>query len=587
MEYKLDLEDVKFTLFDFLNAGQLTEFPRFQGQTVDMYQQVIEEALKFAKNEVAPLNEKGDRAGLKVVDGQVQMPEGFKEALKRFGENGYMAIDLNTEFGGMGLPTAINTAVSEFVMGACASFAFFHLLTRGDCNMMQAFASKEINDLYLPRMTSGQWTGTMCLTEPQAGSAVGDITTTAKKNPDGTYSIQGTKIFITSGNHDLAENIVHLVLARVEGDAPGTKGISLFVVPAKRVNPDGSLGIDNDVKLVSIEHKMGIKASPTCLLQFGDKGQCQGFLVGNPSEGMKYMFQLMNEARLAVGQQGVAIAGTAYEHALQYSKERTQGGKMLIIEYPDVRRMLMTMKAYVEGLRCLISEAALFVDIGWHHPDQHTREEYEGYLGLTTPVCKAFGSDMGFRVTELAIQTYGGYGFVSDYPVEQYMRDLKIASLYEGTNGIQAMDLIGRKFLKNGGQNLIRYFGRINKELSAVSETQPDLKPLVQKIQGAMGRFGKAAETVGKHAATNPHRPGLDATPFLRAFGDIICSQLLTRRAAVALKQLKEKQTAEREKFLKGKVEVARFYVEQLLPEADMNIARMMTEDTSPMADVF
>ncbi len=585
MEYKVDFEDVQFTLFDFLNPAQLLSAPRYEGQSLEMYRQVVDEGLKFAKNELAPLNEKGDRVGAKVMNGRVVMPEGFKEALAQFGQNGFMSIDLNPEFGGMGLPLLINTVVSEFVMGACPSFAFFHLLTRGDCNMMQAFASPELNQKYLPKMTSGQWAGTMCLTEPQAGSAVGDITTIAKKNADGSYSLQGTKIFITCGDHDLTDNIVHLVLARIEGDPAGTKGISLFVVPARRLNADGSLGEDNDVKLVSIEHKMGIKASPTCLLQFGDKGKCQGFLVGKPMEGMKYMFQLMNEARLAVGQQGVAIAGAAYEHALQYAKERTQGGKTLIIDYPDVRRMLMTMKAYVEALRCLILEAALFVDIGWHHPDGHVREEYEGYLGLMTPVCKAFGSDMGFRVTELAIQTYGGYGYVSDYPVEQAMRDLKIASLYEGTNGIQAMDLIGRKFLKNTGENMKRYLAHVSSQLKGLNGNA-ELKPLADKCLAAIDRFGKAALHVAKNGA-NPSYAGLAATPFLRAFGDVICAQLLVRRAAVASEQLSKNPNAERAKFLKGKIEVAKFYVEQLLPEMDLNIARILTPDQSALSDVL
>ncbi len=585
MEYKVDYEDVQFTLFDFLNAGQLSDLPRFQGQGVDLYQSVLDESLKFSKQEVAPLNEKGDRVGVKIVDGRVQMPEGFGDVLKKFGENGFMAIDLNSEYNGMGLPTLINTAVSEFVMGACASFAFFHLLTRGDCNMLQSFASEDQKQTYLTRMTTGEWTGTMCLTEPQAGSAVGDITTTAKKNADGSYSIQGSKIFITCGDHDLSSNIIHLVLARVEGDLAGTKGISLFIVPAKRLNADGTPGMDNDVKLVSVEHKMGIKASPTCLLEFGDKGKCQGFLVGKQADGMKYMFQLMNEARLAVGQQGVALSGAAYEHALQYAKERTQGGKTLIIQYPDVRRMLMTQKAYVEALRCLIFESALFVDLGWHHPDAHVREEYESYLGLMTPVCKAFGSDMGFRVTELAIQTYGGYGFIQDYPAEQYMRDLKIASLYEGTNGIQAMDLIGRKFLKNTGQNLKKYLTRITGQLKQVEE-QTELKPLVAKIVQAIGRFGAAAQAVGQQAADEA-RVGLMATPFLRAFGDIICAQLLVRRAAVALKQLGQSATPERKRFLQGKVEVAKFYVEQLLPETDLNIARILSQDVSALADVL
>lgn len=585
MEYKLDLEDVNFTLFDFLGAEKLSELPRYQGQTSEMYRSVIDEALKFCKNEIAPLNEKGDRVGAQVVNGRVKMPEGFKGALKRFGENGFMAIDLDPQHGGMGLPTLINTAVSEFVMGANSSFAFFHLLTRGDCNMMQAFASPELNQKYLPKMTSAEWCGTMCLTEPHAGSAVGDIVTGAKKNDDGSYQIIGTKIFITCGDHDLTDNIVHLVLARVIGDAPGTKGISLFVVPQKRLNEDGTPGEDNDVKLVSIEHKMGIKASPTCLLQFGDKGKCIGWLVGKQSEGMKYMFHLMNEARLAVGQQGVATAGAAYEHALQYSKERVQGGETLIINYPDVRRMLMTMKAYTEALRCLIFESALYVDYAWHHPDAHTREEYENQLGLMTPVCKAFGSDMGFRVTELAIQTYGGYGFVSDYPAEQYMRDLKIASLYEGTNGIQAMDLIGRKFLKNAGEHMKKYLAKIAVETKKAGETA-ELKPLADKVLAAVDRFGKAALHIASQAK-DANAVGLAATPFLRAFGDLLCAQLLVRRAAVAAKQLEQKPNPDRTKFLQGKIEVAKFYVENILPEMDLNIARIVTTDRSAMADVL
>ncbi len=586
MEYKVDLEDIFFTAFDFLNTGQLTALPRFQGQTEDMYRSVVDEALKFAKNEIAPLNEKSDRIGCKVVNGRVVMPEGFQEALTAFGQNGFMSIDLNPQYNGMGLPTTVNTLVSEFIMGACASFAFFHLLTRGACNVIQSFGSEEQKQRYLSRMNTGEWCGTMCLTEPHAGSAVGDITTTAKKQSDGSYLIKGQKIFITCGDHALTSNIIHLVLARVEGDAPGTKGISLFIVPAKRVGADGSLGQDNDVSLVSIEHKMGIKASPTCLLAFGEKDQCQGFLIGQQTQGMVYMFQLMNEARLAVGQQGVALSAPAYEYALSYAKERTQGGKTLILQYPDVRRMLMTQKAYVEALRALVTEAAFMVDMAWHHSDEKVRHEYEALAGLMTPVAKAFGSDMGFRVTELAIQTYGGYGYTQDYPVEQYMRDLKIASIYEGTNGIQAMDLIGRKFLRDGGKNLMKYSGRTSQQLQEVS-SHAELKPLADKILGVMAKFGQAAGHVGQKAVSDGNFPGYVATPFLRAFSDIVCASILVRRAAVALKQLPSAPTAERKKFLQGKVEVARFYVEQLLPEADLNIARINSDDVSALMDIF
>lgn len=585
MEYKVDFEDLKFTLFDFLKVGQLTQIPRFEGQNEELYLSVLDGALKFAKQEIAPLNEKGDRIGSKIVDGVVKVPEGFKETLAKFAENGFMAIDINPEYGGLGLPSTLNIAVSEFVMGACASFAFYHLLTRGDCDMLQQFATEEQKNLFVTRMSSGQWTGTMCLTEPQAGSAVGDLTSTANKNQDGSYSIKGTKIFITCGNHELTENIIHLVLARVDGDPAGTKGISLFIVPSKRVNPDGTLGEDNDVKLVSIEHKMGIKASPTCLLQFGDEGKCLGYLVGEQAQGMKYMFHLMNEARVATGQQGVALGGAAYEYALAYAKERVQGNKQLIIQYPDVRRMLMTQKAYVEGLRALILESAMFVDTAWHHPDPKVREEYEAYIGIMTPICKAFGSDMGFRVTELAIQTYGGYGYVQDYPVEQYMRDLKIASLYEGTNGIQAMDLIGRKFLRNEGKDLTRYAERLTGQLKTVSGVS-ELKGSAEKVLQTLGRFAEGAKLLAQKAKDFNY-VGLAATPFLRALGDILCAQLLVRRAAVALEQLQKNPSEERKKFLQGKVEVARFYVEQLLPEADLNLQRIKSGDASAMADVL
>ena len=585
MEYKLDFDDVWFNLSDFAQVGQLNKIPRFAEQSEELYRSVLEEALRFSKQEIAPLNEKGDRIGAQVVNGQVQMPTGFKEAFEKFCQNGFNGIDINPEWGGMGLPSTINIAASEFFMGACPSFTFFNLLSRGDCDLLQNFADDSQKSRYIPTMISGRWTGTMCLTEPQAGSAVGDLSTTAKKNPDGSYQIQGTKIFITCGSHNIAENIIHLVLARIEGDPAGTKGISLFIVPEKKIREDGSAGEKNDVKLVSIEHKMGIKASPTCLLQFGDENNCQGFLLGEACEGMRYMFHLMNEARLATGQQGVAIGATAYEHALQYAKERTQSGKTLIVEYPDVRRMLMTQKAYVEALRCLTYDTGIMIDTAWHHPDEKVREEYEDYAGLLTPVCKAFGSDMGFRVTELAIQVYGGYGYIQDYPVEQYMRDLKIASLYEGTNGIQAMDLIGRKFLRNHGVVLKKYLEKISSQLQGLgSNIAKELAPFILK---RIESFAKAAQHIAEQSKNNADYIGLSATPFLRALGDIVCAQLLLRRAALAEKKLSEEKAAERVTFLQSKIEVAKFYVHQLLPEADLNMQRILSNDMSALQKVL
>jgi alkylation response protein AidB-like acyl-CoA dehydrogenase len=428
----------------------------------------------------------------------------------------------------------------------------------------------------------------MCLTEPHAGSAVGDLTTSAAPQADGTYRLRGTKIFISCGDHDVTGDIVHLVLARAEGDAPGTRGLSLFVVPKWKGD-----GRRNDVKVVSLERKMGLHAAPTCQLAFGDEGDCEGTLLGPRSEGMRCMFRMMNSARLATGQQGAAIGGAVYEHARRYAFERTQGGGTPIVEYPDVRRMLMTMKAYVEGLRCLVLECALLVDLAAHHPDADVRDDSEAFLGLMTPVCKAFGADMGFRVTELAIQVFGGMGYTSACPVEQYMRDMKAASLYEGTNGIQAMDLVGRKFLKNRGEHFMRYRAAFERALDAAAE-QRDVAPLAARVRATLSRFAEAAGAFALRSIDDAAGVGLAATPFLRALGDLICAQLLVRRAAVAARQLSagpgSPEGAEdlaRRRFLRAKIEVARFYVNHLLPEAELNAARVASADRSALADVF
>jgi alkylation response protein AidB-like acyl-CoA dehydrogenase len=585
-EYKVDIEDVKFTLFDFLQAANLAALPRYREQGRETYEAVLDEALKFARNEIAPLNERGDREGVTIVDGVARLPSGFREALRRFGDAGFIASDLDPAYGGMGLPTLIHTAAAEFSMGACAAFAAFQLLTHGAANLIAACGSEEQKLRFLSRLAAGKDTGTMCLTEVQAGSAIGDITTSARLSADGSYAISGTKMFITGGSHDLTDNIVHLVLARAAGDPPGTRGLSLFIVPKRRVSSEGLPAGDNDVRLISVEHKLGVHASPTCMLIFGEQDHCQGWLVGARGDGMKHMFRMMNEARLAVGQQGVALGGAAYEHALAYARGRVQGRNTEIIQYPDVRRLLMTMKAYVEGLRCLVLEAALFVDLALHHPDQAVRDEHEGHLGLMTPVCKAFGSDMGFRVTEMAVQVYGGYGYLQDFPAEQYLRDLKAASLYEGTNGVQALDLVGRKVLRDRGERLGRYLDRIRGEVAAAGQN-PELADLASKVQGTLLRFGKAAELLAVRAQENAQAAELAATPFLRALGDILCAQLLVRRAAVAGKQLAALGPSHPPRFLLAKQEVARFYVEQILPDAEANLARVITQDRSALADVL
>lgn len=574
VEYKVDLDDVELTLFELLDLRELASIPRYAGQTVEEYRAILREAAALAKRDLAAVNERGDREGAQVVDGRVRMPEGFKDAWRKLCEMGLSAMDLAPESGGLGLPALVNAAVSELVVGANPSMSSFHLLTHEVARMLEVFGTSEQRERWVRKLASGEMTGTMCLTEPHAGSALGDARTKATPQADGTFLVQGTKIFISGGDADLADDILHLVLARASGDAPGTAGLSLFAVPAK----------DNDVRLVGIEKKMGIHASPTCQLAFGEGGRCRGTLLGPRSQGMRCMFHMMNAARLAVGQQGVATGGTAYEHALAYARERTQGGPTKIIEYPDVRRTLMTMKAYVEGLRALALEAALFVDLAEHHPDAAVRARHETLLGVVTPVLKAFGSDMGFKVTELAMQVFGGAGYTREVPIEQYLRDLKAASLYEGTNGIQAMDLVGRKFLRDRGEGLARVKARVGASLEQAAR-EPETAGLVGKVHEAFERFSAAARALAGRAAGDAAWAGLAATPFLRALGELLVSEVLVRRAALAGRLLRGGDG--RVKFLQGKVEVARFHVTQLLPGADADIARVASDDRSALADVL
>jgi alkylation response protein AidB-like acyl-CoA dehydrogenase len=574
VEYKVDLDDVELTLFELLEIRQLEAIPRYAGQTVEEYRAILREAAALARRDLAAINERGDREGARVLDGRVRMPAGFREAWRKLCELGLLAMDLAPESGGLGLPALMNAAVSELVVGANPSMSSFHLLTHEVARMLEVFGTAEQKERWGRRLAAGEITGTMCLTEPHAGSALGDARAKAVPQGDGTFLVQGTKIFISGGDADLADDVLHLVLARAEGDGPGTQGLSLFAVPAR----------DNDVRLVGIEEKLGIHASPTCQLSFGEGGQCRGTLLGPRSQGIRCMFHMMNAARLAVGQQGVATGGTAYEHALAYAKERTQGGSTRIIEYPDVRRTLMTMKAYVEGLRAMALEAALFVDLAEHHPDAGVRARHEALLGLVTPVLKAFGSDMGFRVTELAMQVFGGAGYTRDVPIEQYMRDLKAASLYEGTNGIQAMDLVGRKFLKDRGEGLGWLKARLGASLEQAAR-EPETAGLVGKVHDALERFAGAARALAGRAASDAAWAGLAATPFLRALGEILVAEVLVRRAALAGRLLRGGDG--RARFLQGKIEVARFHVAQLLPGADADIARVASDDRSALADVL
>ncbi|MCE9624873.1 MAG: acyl-CoA dehydrogenase [Deltaproteobacteria bacterium] len=598
MAYKVNYRDVEFNLFDYLKIQDLGQSEKYAGFGKEECSAILGEALKFAQKEIDPLFKKSDQVGCKHEGDKVTAPPGFKEAYHNFAANGFIGMDVPTTYGGMGLPVGLTMAATEFFVGSCIAFSMYSGLTRGSAHLIEAFGSEELAQRFVPNMYGGKWGGTMCLTEPQAGSAVGDLSTVAVKDGD-QYKIKGTKIFISSGDHDLTENIIHLVLARVEGDPAGTKGISLFVVPKFRVNPDGSTGEWNDVKTVNIEHKMGIKGSSTCTLSFGDSGNCIGYMLGEQRRGMPMMFQMMNEARIACGLQGAAASSAAYESALDYAKVRTQGGKTLILDYPDVRRMLITMKAYTEGMRALLLYSANLDDKEVVEKDEATKEKYAGRLSLLTPVCKAYCTDMGFKVTELAMQVYGGYGYIAEYPVEQYMRDVKISSIYEGTNGIQALDLIGRKIGQKNGE----YFRELYEEMNGFCTKQaahPAFASEVGSIKKALDQVGQVTMKLAEWGMSgNVLSPQLHAMSYLYNLGDVFVSYLLTDQAVLALAKLEEiwkSQGADNEekkskictendeaRFLEGKVKSARFFVANILPQATARTKAILADDQSPL----
>lgn len=573
MTYIADTQDILFNLFDYLKLGQLTLGEKYKDQNEELYKMVFQEAHKFILKEVDPLHIPGDREGCHINNGQVTTPKGYKEAYKAFAEQGFLSMDNPPQLGGQGLPVSLMVSIFEILTGADIALSMYAGLTKGSAHVIEAFGSETLVSLFCPKMYSGVWAGTMCLTEPWAGSSVGDIKTSAQKNTDGTYAIKGSKIFISSGDHDLTDNIIHLVLARVQGDAPGTKGISLFVVPKVWVNPDGSLAESNDVSCVNIEHKMGIKAQATCSLNFGENDKCRGFLIGEQSKGMNYMFQLMNEARLLTGLQGVAIGGAAFEQARKYASERIQGGNKPIIDYPDVKRNLALSKAWIEGMRAFIYKTAYMLDQIAITTDPAEKEKLEDAVALAVPICKAYGSDFGFKVCELAIQVHGGYGYISEYPVEQHMRDCKISSLYEGTNGIQALDLVGRKLtLKNG-----QLFRQFYEDTAALCEKWSQLDPLAkgaQELKKAIDQIAQVAMRFMQESLSgNLNFVMLSATPFLEICGHAMISRILFEQAELCLKDTTD--------FATNKIKTANFFAFQILPLVGARTKSILSGDTS------
>jgi alkylation response protein AidB-like acyl-CoA dehydrogenase len=546
VEYRVDLRDIKFQVFEWLGLGEMLEAEKFADWDTDNVEMVLDEALKIAQEQMGPCNEDGDRIGAQFADGKVTLPESFKPVFQTVCEGGWIGLLASPEFGGMGLPDTVGTAVNEFFNGANVSMSLTLMLTRGAGAMIEGFGTDEQKALYVEKLYSGEWTGTMCLTEAQAGSDVGASTTKAIKQDDGSYAITGEKIFITGGDHDLVDNIIHLVLARTPDAPAGTKGLSLFIIPKVRVNPDGSLGEPNDVFTNNIEEKMGIHGSPTCTLVFGQDNGCQGFLLGEELQGMKLMFHLMNAARIDVGLQGLAAAGAAHQQAMSYAKERLQSRhwkelknpdapQVPIIEHPDVRRMLLSSQAYTEAMRAILLQTAKYLDLS-HLAEGEEGKRYHDYVEMLTPICKAWCSEWGVQVTHWCLQVHGGYGYTAEYPAEQMMRDAEIACIYEGTNGIQALDFVARKLPMNNGQTIRELLGKAESTFKTL-RNDPEMMEPAWMLAAAL----KQIETISKEITKRPDAIQLillNAPPLLDMVGTVFGAHLLMDQAILAKQKL-------------------------------------------------
>ena len=594
--YKADLREFNFVLFEQLKLGDYLK-DEYGDWGPDEVQMVLEETYRFSTEVLGPLNRVGDSEGCRLeADGRVRTPTGFPEAWKKLYEAGWRSLATPEEFGGQGAPAVVAAVVEEMTSGANTAFNMYPGLAQGAGEVIAHFGTERQRSLYAQRMFDGRWGGTMCLTEEQAGSDVGACTTSARKNEDGTYAIKGTKVFISGGDHDCAENIIHLVLARVEGAVPGTKGLSLFVVPRVRVGDDGALGEPNDVQVSGIEHKMGINGSATCTLNFGDSDGCIGELVGTVEhQGLRQMFKMMNYARIGVGIQGLAVAGSAYLNALEFAKERKQGTsikdwkdptapKVAIINHPNVRQMLMEMKSKVEGIRMLVLKLAM-------HQDRATRLKgkdderaaYEqGQVDLLVPLVKAYGSDQAFRICEIGIQVYGGPGYLRDWPLEQYARDSKIFSIYEGTNSIQAMDLVGRKLGYAGGKHTQEFLGDVGKFVAAHKE-HPVLGPSVKVLEKAHEAIaGSAMLFLQWFQAGEMERVPLNARTFLEMMSELTIGWLLLEAAAISVEKLEGLPEGQADRlFYEGKKHSAIWFAQNVLPDVAGRARALATGDRS------
>jgi len=567
--FKLNRKDIFFILKEQLDYASLCRLERYRdvnGKALDM---LVTEAIGFARGVVDPLQEIGEHRGIRLENGRVSCPPEFKAAFAEYGKNGYIAAARDPEHGGLGFPHMMRIVINDLMYGACQAFNMAPSLTHGAAHLIESFGTPEQKRAFVPRMFAGRWAGTMCLTEPEAGSNLAAIETAA--SPQGShYRIRGTKIFISWGDHDLTENIIHLVLARIDGAPDGIDGISLFIVPKFRVPPDGSPGEPNNVVCSRIEEKLGLHASPTCTLNFGAGGDCIGYLCGQANKGLAQMFQMMNAARINTGVSGMTLASSAYHNALEYAKNRRQGrdvagvepGQVPLISHPDVRRMLLWMKATVDGMRSMIYTGAFWQDLALELPAGPEKAHYRNLLDFMTPIIKAHCSDMGFRVCETAIQCLGGYGYCRDYPLEQYLRDAKIMSLYEGTNGIQSMDLMGRKMRVNGGAPLQAFSAEIRNFLDA-NRSHAILGEDVRALAGVVERLEEAAAAMKTLMQADPRQWAASTYPMLTAFSEAVMAWRLLDMAAVAQAAI---DRGARNDFYRGKVFQATYFCRITLP---------------------
>jgi alkylation response protein AidB-like acyl-CoA dehydrogenase len=568
--FKVNPKDIFFILKEQLHYDELCRLDRYRDLNEKTLDLLVNEAIKFARGVMDPLNAVGEEQGVRLEKGQVRCPVEFKDAFRQYGEDGWTAAARDTQYGGQGFPHMMRIVINDLMYGACQSLNMAPSLTHGAAHLIESFGTRELKKRFVPKMFDGSWAGTMCLTESDAGSNLAALQTTAYPEGD-HFRIKGSKIFISWGDHDLTENIIHLVLARIDGAPEGVRGISLFVVPKVRVNPDGSLGAPNDVACVGIEEKLGLHGSPTAALSFGAKDGCVGYLCGEENKGLAHMFQMMNSARINTGVSGMSLASTAYQNALAYAKDRVQGrdlaglkeGEVPIIDHPDIRRMLLWMKATVDGMRSMIYSGAFWEDLSREMPDGEARMTSQNLVDFMTPIIKAYCSDMGFRVCETAIQCLGGYGFCKDYPLEQYLRDAKIMSLYEGTNGIQSMDLMGRKMTIRDGACFAAFRDAIT-SFCAQHRENAVLGDRVRALAEVADRLWETAAEMLLRRSSDPLQWASNTYPALMAFGDVTMAWRLLDMALIAGDAAGKK--GKKYDFYRGKVYQARYFVDITLP---------------------